>query len=126
MLDVLRHMFRAPTSEQLARDLGEAMAGRELLVACRLPAPSTGVHWGPQGHLHVSRDRVVWRGRHHSEMTFLPGEWAVESLASAEHSIGFVLVRLVSVSDAAIHQEIRVPGPDVALLRGILSSTSRP
>jgi hypothetical protein len=121
MFDVVKNLFRPPTWEQKAADLSEVMEGRELLVTCRLPLPpGRGVRWIPQGHLNVYGDRVVWRGRHHSEMAFRRGEWLVRSsLTGPYFRLG--IISLTKKSDPQIHQELRIPTGDMDLIQAVLS-----
>ena len=122
MPDVLRNFFRAPTLEQKAADLNEVLNGRELLVACRLPVPpGKGIRLVPQGHLHVHKDRTVWIGRGHPEMTFQRGEWLVRTTPDPPAGSQWGIVSLLKKSDSQVHQELRVPMPDMDLIRSILS-----
>lgn len=121
--DVLRNLFRPPTDAQKATDLAEVRAGRELLVACRLPLPpgrKTGLI--PQGKLHVFDDRVVCRVRNHPEVTFRRGEWTVTTTPRGRAYNQFGYVHLVSESDNALRYELRVPNPDLDLVRTVLAA----
>lgn len=121
MFDMVKNLFWPPTRKQKAADLSEVMEGRELLVTCRLPlSPERGVRWVPQGHLHVYRDRVVWRGRHHPEMDFRRGEWLVRSNPSGPY-LRMGIIKLTKKSDPPIHQELRIPAGDMDLIRAVLS-----
>lgn len=118
---MVKNLFRPPTQEQKAADLSEVMDGRELLVACRLPLPpGKGIRWVPQGHLHVYRDRVVWRGRHHSEMSFRRGEWLVRTNPMRPY-LRLGIISLSKKSDPQTHQELRVPAGDMDLIKAVLS-----
>jgi hypothetical protein len=121
-MDVLRNLFRPPTQQQRAADLKDVMDGRELLVTCRLPLPpGKGVRWVPQGHLHVFPDRIVWKGRHHPEMSFQRGEWLVRTTPTTPY-LKLGTVSLLNKSDPQKHQELRIPGGDMDLVRAVLST----
>jgi hypothetical protein len=121
-IDVLRNFFRPPTDAQKAADLADVQNGRELLVSARLLLPRrSGVHWIPQGHLHLFSDRAVWRGRGHSEMTFGRGEFFVRTTPHGQAYNAFGIVSLLSKADGQTHHEIRVPNPDLDLVRAVLS-----
>jgi hypothetical protein len=121
-IDVLRNVFRPPTNTQKAADLADVRNGRELLVAARLLLPNrSGVHWVPQGHLHLFRDQAIWRGRGHPEMTFRRGEWFVRTTPHGQAHNKFGIVSFLSKIDSQTHHEIRVPNPDLDLVRAVLS-----
>jgi hypothetical protein len=125
MFDVLKSFFRRPTLELKAADLKEVMEGRELLVSCRLPlTPGKGIRWIPQGYLHVYSDRVVWKGRGHSEATFCRGDWLVRMTPPTPVRSQWGIISLLNKSDSRIHQEMRVPTPDMDLIRAVLSDES--
>ena len=122
MLDVLKNLFRPPTAEQKAADLREVLDGRELLVSCRLPLPpGKGVRMVLQGHLHVYSDRVVWKGRGHPDETFHQGDWLVRTTPPTPVRSQWGIISLLKKSDSQIHQELRVPTPDMDLIRAVLS-----
>jgi hypothetical protein len=122
MLDVVRNLWRPPSEAQKATDVKEVLEGRELLVACRLPRPKApGIHWVSQGYLHVFQDKVVWQGRHYPEMTFKRGEWWVRTTPNEPVVGQFGIVSLENKASPTIHQELRVPTPDLDLIRAVLS-----
>ena len=124
MLDVLRNFYRPPTPAQKAADLATVNAGGELLVACWLIPEPTGEHVRayPHGHLHVFRDRIVWKGgRKHPDRTFLRGEWMVRISPPKNSFVKFGIVSLVNQSNTRDHQELRVPTPDLALVHAVMS-----
>ncbi len=124
MFDVLRNLFRPPTEWQKAADLKEVLDGRELLVSCRLPPPpGKGIRMVPQGYLHVHKDRVIWRGRRHPDREFRQEDWLVRTTPTATGS-HWGIISLLDKSDSRIHQEMRVPTPDMDLIRTVLSDDS--
>jgi hypothetical protein len=125
MFDVLRHLYRAPTVEQKVADLKEVQDGRELLVSCRLSLPpGKGVRMVPQGYLHVHNDRVVWKGRGHPDIEFRRGDWLIRTTPPTPVRSQWGIISLLDKSDSRIHLEMRVPTPDVDLIKMVLSEAS--
>jgi len=124
MLDVLRNLFRPATPAQKLADLRFVESGGELLVSAMLVSAERrkGVHLRPQGTLHVTHDTAIWKGnRHLPELTFVKGDWIVRSTPSTGQSRQFDLVSLVKARDRNLHYEMRVPTPDVDLVKAVVS-----
>jgi len=54
-------------------------------------------------------------------MTFRRGEWYVRTTPQGQNSRGFGVVSFLSKADGRTHQEIRIPNPDLDLVRSVLS-----
>lgn len=64
MPDVLGNFFRPPTAAQKAEDLREVLAGRELLVTCRLNTPhGSGVKVGGYLRATCTCSLTGWSGK---------------------------------------------------------------
>jgi hypothetical protein len=75
----------------------------------------------PQGHLHVHTDRVVWKGRGHPETEFRRGDWLVRTTPPTTGRSQWGIISLLDKSDSRVQQEMRVPMPDLDLIRTVLS-----
>ena len=123
--NVLRHFFKAPTLAQKANDIDFMESGGELIVAAVLlqSKKTSGVHWLPQGLLHVTKDSVIWKGRrrvHLPDIPFPSGEWHVKSNSQDAHGASQVPISVESTAEPIRHYGFRVPAPDVELLRAAL------
>ena len=118
MLDVLRNLYRPPTAAQKHADVEYVASGGELKVAARLVSAekSSPVHWIPQGHLHVSKDAMTWKGSHHPDLFFAKGEWIARPPPSDGRRTQWSLISVVNNGDRIVHHEIRIPTPDVDLI----------
>lgn len=96
MPDVLRHLFRPPTAAQKKADVEDLHSGGELIVAARLTSarPQSGVHWVPQGYLHLTNEKITWKSGHKlPDLTFSKDEWIVRSTAPGRGVPRMVIVR---------------------------------
>lgn len=121
MLDVIRNLYRPPTTAQKKVDIEYVASGGELKVAARVISSErkSGVHWIPQGHLYVLSDAMTWKGRHHSDLFFAKGEWIVRGPPSDGRGYQWSLISLVNIENPGVHHEIRVPTPDVDLVASV-------
>lgn len=118
MLDVIRNFYRPPTPAQKSADIEYLASGGELKVVARLISAkkNTGMHWIPQGHLYLSSNRLIWKGRHHPDLLFAKGEWIARPPSSDGPPTSWSLISLVDKETHQVHHEFRVPTPDVDLV----------
>ena len=110
--------------KQKAVDLKDVLGGANCWSLAAFASPGKGIRMVPQGYLHVYRDRVVWKGRGHPETEFRRGEWLVRTTRPTPVRSQWGIISLLDKSDSRIHKEMRVPTPDVDLIRAVLSEES--
>lgn len=122
MFDVLRHLFRPPTAEQKAADVTTVTSGGELVVSCWLIPPPTGkrLRVYTHGDLHVFSDRVEFRARKGPHLSIGRDEWVTAPFPDGQPIGKYAHLSLVNRDDPRRHQELRVPSPDVDLIRTVI------
>ena len=124
MLDVWRNLFRPPTAAQKQADLDLLHSGGELIVTATLSSARThtGVHWVPQGYLHLKSEESTWKSIHKlPDLNFRKGNWIVRSTPQGSLASRVTIVSLVNRQDVSVHHEMRIPTPDLDLVLAALS-----